>query len=226
MLQRSFSFSPKPRKNIVTLAGVACGGKTQVALEFCHRARVSEQFGAIFLIKASSTASIEKGFRTIADKFNIQKGDPPEVRLKMVMAVLSAWPCPWLLVFDNYNDEDLALLEPYMPDGPHSSFLITRKVEKMKQGGSDTTIYLPDLRLQDAVDLLLTRSAVAQTDENYEQGVKLAVALEKVPRAIMQAGTYIKKHKLTIAAYLTLFQEGDRGTAARLLHEIRTRRSR
>jgi hypothetical protein len=222
-LQQSFSFSPKQGKNIVSLAGVACGGKSQVALEFCHRARISEQFGAIFFIKGSSTTSIEKDFRAIADKFNIPKTDPPEARLKTVKAILSAWPTTWLLVFDNYNHEDLARLEPYMPDGPQASFLVTRKAENMKPRGLETTVYLPELRLQDAVDLLLTLSAVAQSDENYEQGVRLAVALEKIPRAIMQAGTYIKKHKITIAAYLRMFQDGDSRTAASLLYDIRKR---
>jgi hypothetical protein len=225
MLQRSFSLDPKPGKKIVNLAGVACGGKSQVALEFCHRARMTEQFGAIFLIKSSTTALIEKSFRAIADKFNVPKSDPPEARLKTVMAILSAWPCPWLLVFDNYNDEDLARLEPYMPDSPQASFLVTRKLENMKQGTSDTTVYLPDLRLQDAVELLLRRSAAAQTDENYEQGVQLAVALEKVPSVIMQAGAYIKKQKITIAAYLRMLRDGDPRTAARILREIRDRRS-
>jgi hypothetical protein len=227
-LQQSFSTSPKSPKNVVNLAGVACGGKSQVALEFCHRARMNEQFGAIFVIKASSITSIEKGFRAIADKFNIPKSEPPEARLKIVMAILSAWPCPWLLVFDNFdnfNGEDVARLEPYMPGGPQASFLVTRKVENIKQGESDRTVYLPDLRLQDAVELLHQRSAVAQTDENYEQGVKLAMALEKIPRAIMQAATYIKKHKITIATYLRMFQDGDTRTVAKFIYEIRTGRS-
>lgn len=186
---------------------------------------MTEQFGAIFLIKASTTASIEKGFRAIADNFNIPKSDPPEARLNAVRAILSVWPCPWLLVFTYYKDEDLTCLEPYMPDGPQASFLITRQVQNTKQEASGTTVYLPDLRLQDAVELLLKRSAVAQTDENYEQAVQLAAALEKVPRAIMQAGTYIKKHKITIAAYLRMFQDGDTRTAATFLREIRSRRS-
>lgn len=196
-----------------------------MAIEFCHQARISGQFGAIFLIKASSTTSIQKCFRVIADRFNIPKSDTAEARLQTVKAVLSAWPCPWLLVFDNYNDEDLACLEPYMPEGPQAFFLITRKVDSMKARGSETTVYLPGLRLQDAVDLLLTRSAVPPSDQNYEQGVRLAVALEKVPRAVMEAATYIKKHKLTIAAYLSMLQGGDSRTPARFLLKIRNNMS-
>jgi hypothetical protein len=227
-LKRSFSHNPTPRNNTINLAGVACGGKSQVAIEFCHRARMDHQFGAIFWIKASSTASIKKVFKSIADRFNIPKSEPPEARLKTSMAVLTAWPCPWLLVFDNYNGDTVEQdLRPYMPNGEQGSFLITRKCSDAESGikaGRATTVYLPNLRLQDTVDLLLKRSAVGYTDENYEQGVKLAIALEKVPRAIMQAGTFIKKYKVPIVDYLKMFQEGDERTAARFFNELRIRR--
>lgn len=116
-------------------------------------------------------------------------------------------------------------LRSYTPDGQQVSFLINGKFEKMKQGGADKNRYLLDQRLQEAMELRLTRSTVAQIDENYEQGVKLAIALEKIPRTIVQGGIYIEKHKLTIAAYLKMFQGGDLRIGGRLLNDICTRKS-
>jgi len=221
-LKQRFSTDDLSTKKVITLTGVACGGKSQVALEFCYQAQSEGLFGAIFWVKAASTTSIEKGLNGIAETFNISKEDPAESKLGTLKAILSAWPYPYLLVFDNYNSGDsIRDLETYIPSGPQGSVLFTRKSPGLKAVSQDTTVHLPALRLQDAVELLLKRSAVAQTDKNYEQGVKLALALNKIPRAILQAGSYIKKHRITMHAYLNMLEKGDARTVAWLVNEFR-----
>lgn len=210
---------------IVTLAGVSCGGKTQAALEFCKHARDEQYFCAIFCVQASSVSAREKGFKRIADMLNVPTREPLETRINIVMAILQAWPYPWLLVFDNYRctSAHAAIMKDlgkYMPKSEQGSILITRNVEDMRRMGEDFelegTVVIPELRLGDAVELLLSSSRVYETDENHEQGMKLALALEKRPRALMQAGTYIRRHNVSIAAYHELFKERDPKTVAKL----------
>ncbi|KAH9203869.1 hypothetical protein DL95DRAFT_472004 [Leptodontidium sp. 2 PMI_412] len=211
-------------ERILTLTGVACGGKTQAALEFCHRARKEQQFGAIFWVKASSVSALEKSFKAISNKLNVSQSDPMETRIKITMSILKAWPCPWLMVFDNYKGQELTKdLGSYMPNSEQGAYLLTRKPEDLTLAEKSSAIHLPDLQLQDALELLLNRSAVERNDENYEQGLRLVRALEKIPRVIMQVGSYVKKHKVSFAEYYRMLQEQDSRSVAAVVDELKLR---
>jgi hypothetical protein len=70
-LKQRYSSGSRSAERVLTLTGVACGGKTQAAIEFCHRAQNTQQFGAIFWVKASSANAVEKSFKAIANKLNV-----------------------------------------------------------------------------------------------------------------------------------------------------------
>lgn len=174
-------------------------------------------------MQASSVSARKKGFKYIADMLNVPQSEELDTRIKMVMVILQAWPCPWLLVFDNCRDrsdnEDIMTeLVDYMPKSEQGSILITRSMRSMQSIGGDVVqgvVMMPELTLREAVAFLLSRSMVEETDDNYKAGVKLALALEKRPRALKQAGEYIGKHKLNISEYLKMFCEGDQRTVAK-----------
>jgi hypothetical protein len=131
------------------------------------------------------------------------------------------------MVFDNYNGKDANQdLGRYMPNSEQGAYLVTRKPEDLTPEEKNTAVHLPSLQLQDALDLLLNRSAAEKSDENYEQGLKLVRALEKIPLVVMQAGSYIKKHKISFAEYIGMFQKFDSGSVAALLSELKLKRAR
>jgi hypothetical protein len=70
-----------------------------------------------------------------------------------------------------------------------------------------------------SLELLLNRSGVEKNDENFVQGLKLARALGKIPRIIIQVGSYIKRKKISFAEYHRMLQQSDRRSVAALLDE-------
>jgi hypothetical protein len=81
-----------------------------------------------------------------------------------------------------------------MPDSEQGAYIITRKSEELTQAEKYSAIQLHSLQLQDTLELVLNRSGVDRNDDNYEQGLKLVRALEKIPVVIVRVGTYIKKN--------------------------------
>jgi hypothetical protein len=134
-----------------------------------------------------------------------------EARIRTTMSILTAWPCPWLMVFDNYSGHAPSKdLECYMPSNEQGSYLLIRKLEDLTLAEKSSAIYLPDLHLQEALELLLNRSGVEKNDENFVQGLKLARTMGKIPRIIMQVGSYIKRKKISFAEYHRMLQQSDR----------------
>jgi hypothetical protein len=171
-------------------------------------------------VKASSANSVEKSFKAIANNLNVAQNGPMEARIKTTMSILTAWPCPWLMVFDNYRGHDPSKeLGCYMPNSEQGSYLLTRKLEDLTLAEKSSAVYLPDLQLQEALELLLNRGTVEKNDENFVQGVKLVQALGKIPRIIMQVGSYIKRSKISFAEYHRMLQQSDRRSVAALFDE-------
>jgi hypothetical protein len=91
-----------------------------------------------------------------------------EVGIGTTMSILTAWPCPWLMVFDNYGGHDPSKdLGCYIPNSEQGSYLLIRKLEDLTLAEKSSAIYLPNLHLQEALELLLNRSSVEKNDENF-----------------------------------------------------------
>lgn len=160
-LRQRYSSGSRSSERTLTLTGVACGAKSQAAIECCLRSQNHQQFGAIFWVKASSVKAIEKSFRAIAVKLNVAGNDPVETKIKTTLSILAAWPCPWLIVLDNYRGNDMSKdLANYMPESGHGSYIIPRKLDDLTSEERNSAIYFPNLQLLDALDLLFNRSAV------------------------------------------------------------------
>jgi hypothetical protein len=109
-------FSAEGRPCVMVIRAMGGQGKTQVALEYCHRAK-DKRFKAIFWLDAMSESSLRKGFRTIAERIK-----PPEMIIDddsgvdLVLEKLGEWPEPWLMIFDNYDyPKTFNNLQEYMP---------------------------------------------------------------------------------------------------------------
>ena len=97
-IEKGFSSGAGPR--VVVLRGLGGQGKTQVALEYCRRARTHGVRG-IFWIDANSESTVKQSFQAIAGRIkNSSIAISDEVAVNFVLGEFRDWPEPWMVVFD------------------------------------------------------------------------------------------------------------------------------
>ncbi len=106
--------STTPRPTIAVLSGIGGQGKSQTALQYCH---LSRGYTAKFWVNATSREATMRSFERIASELSWKPYDN-EARLaartggrrvltwEQVTEELGRWDRRWLLVFDNYDDQD------------------------------------------------------------------------------------------------------------------------
>jgi hypothetical protein len=200
-------FSAEGRPCVMVIRAMGGQGKTQVALEYCHRAK-DQRFKAIFWLDAMSESSLRKGFRTIAEQIK-----PPEMIIDddsgvdLVLEKLGEWPEPWLMILDNYDDPKMFNnLQEYMP-GEDGCFLVTtRHADTDAMTDPENVIELPGLDERSALDLLFKQSQIKETETNVEEGKHIVGRLGFHPLAITQAGTYMKLRKIKLHDFLVYYK--------------------
>lgn len=218
---------------IIVLIGPGGQGKTQVAIEFCHRNTNSYQ--GIFWIDSSSEASATRGYEKVLKLLNgealsRETHDPKSA----VKDILRNWKQPWLLVFDNYDDpdgfENLSTFFPGSNGINKSAILITsRHISSARFG---TGIPLTGLSEEEGLELLFSRSYAASTPAPTVQ--ELTTAKEIVRKlghlalAIDQAAAYISIRQLPLEIFIEHFElrkEFILKSTPQSLWEYRTRNS-
>lgn len=137
----------------------------------------------------------------------------------------------WVLVLDNVDDtEFLAAKSPhsgrrlvdYLPACSHGILAVTSRNLEVARGlvDEDGIIMLPPMTRPDSLKLLDAR--VGQPS-NYEQAAQLVAALEYMPLAIAQAGSFIKKRapRYSIQDYLTELGRSDKSRTRLLSADLR-----
>jgi hypothetical protein len=164
-IETGFSSGSAPR--IVVLRGLGGQGKTQVALEYCSRAKSTEVRG-IFWVEAASESALRKSFESIAERVKgpddtLQDAD---ARVAFVLEKLGTSPYAWLMVFDNYDDPvSFNNIQDFMPMGEHGSLLVTsRHAAADSLADEGNAIELPGLDERDALELLFKQSMIRETD--------------------------------------------------------------
>ncbi len=100
------------------LQGMSGQGKTQVALEYCHRKR-NNPYWAIFWVDATNQDRVEGSFQSISERIKGRKDDLPDLqaRVAFVRRKLTSWTVQWLMVFDNYDNPDtFPNIQDFIPD--------------------------------------------------------------------------------------------------------------
>jgi hypothetical protein len=179
-------------------------GKTQLALEYCRRMKVSRRLGAIFWLDASSRNTLYSSVETVARQLlpdRVFRNSDDAVTL--VTNVLSGWSERWLLVFDNLdNPKDLSGIHKFFPPSHLGSVLITSRYAGSKELGQ--SIELDRMEKEEGLQLLL-RSSVVDSDE-HDAAEEVLNLLGHLPLAIDQARAYISKRQLRLRAFLTEYE--------------------
>lgn len=191
--------------SVFVLKGMGGCGKSQLALEFCHRAKNNDSYSAIFWIDATSSESTNQSFNSIAktiSKTAINMADN-EANVQLVRNELSSWSQPWLLVFDNFDDPNSFIsksITDYFPQVGRGSILVTSR-------HSDTTrlgryFEVDTMSQEEALELLFARSRTERTEANLKHGEAIVNRLGLHALAIDQAGAYVSSRNLDLELYL------------------------
>ncbi|KAG4440354.1 hypothetical protein IFR05_004147 [Cadophora sp. M221] len=189
---------------IFVLRGLGGQGKTQIALEYCRRAK-NRDLKAIFWVDSTSEDSVKKSFQTIAGKLNgtdeIATGDATP----FILETFREWPSPWVMVFDNYDDvKSFDSIRDFFPASKQGTIIITSRNSASNRLTSQQPrnfIELEGLSKEDSLQLLWTQCGLEKSDAGSIAAKAIVGMLAYHPLAITQAGSYISRKKLRLEQF-------------------------
>jgi Tfp pilus assembly protein PilF len=210
--------------------------KTQTAIEYSYRLRESAPDAWVFWIHASNAARLEQGYQQIAAVAEIPGREDPKTN---ILQLVYHWLCDpgngrWLMVLDNADDDSIffsgnesnerGLLVSFLPQTAHGSILITSRnglTARNLVGNDGHVIKVQPMTEAESLALLRARIPAPQPGESGEDEKALVQALEYIPLAITQAGSYIanRSSRVTVSRYLQLFRESESNQTHLLQHE-------
>lgn len=190
-----------------TLSGLGGIGKTQVAIEYAYR--YASDYEAIFWISAETAETIISSFTAMAELLNLPERQEHEQH--RIVGAVSRWlqsHNQWLLIFDNV--EEVEPVKSVLPPAHHGSLLFTSRRQALAI--STHLLRLDTMPFEEGVQLFLRRTRLhdpvaAQNpplphDETAVQAI--VAAMDGLPLAIDQAGSYIEATQCSPADYLQL----------------------
>ncbi|OAL56144.1 putative kinesin [Pyrenochaeta sp. DS3sAY3a] len=214
---------PGARTALVGLGGV---GKSQLAIEYAYQTRDRSAETWVLWVHASNAARFEQSYRDIADRVKIfGRKDPKADIFKLVHDWLCGSKERWLLVLDNVDDARFLLDRPttnltdgskplreYLPHCERGSILVTTRNDeaalKLVERRRDVIAVKP-MDKPSAVALFKKKLG---TWGNSSAVAELAVVLEYMPLAIVQAAAYISQRvpRYSVAKYLDEYRKSER----------------
>ena len=186
-------------RRITVLHGMGGQGKTQLALEYCRRAKAHGNFPTIIWLDATSPNTVKNDLEHVAERLAGNNNSFPnsEAKVSFVKAELEYWSKPWLLVFDSLDQPGaFQNIQDYFPGGSKGALLFTTRHADLGRLG--TTILVTAMNETEGLDLLLHRCNMNKTDEIAEEGKAIVRELSCLPLGIDQAGSYIRSRRLAL----------------------------
>ncbi|KAJ6118297.1 hypothetical protein N7471_013764 [Penicillium samsonianum] len=216
------------RVALVGLAGV--GYRVFLSRAKIHTGHVG------FWIHASNAGRLEQGYQQIATVAEIPGRDDPKIN---IFQLVYQWLCDpqngrWLMVLDNADKDGVFFsgnesnergpLVRFLPQAAHGSILITSRnglAARNLVGNESHMIKVQPMSEEESLALLRVRVPAPQSGESAEEEKALVQALEYIPLAITQAGSYIanRSSRVTVSRYLQLFRESESNQTHLLQHE-------
>ncbi|KAH8724692.1 putative kinesin [Phaeosphaeriaceae sp. PMI808] len=220
--------APASRVALVGLGGV---GKSQLAIEHCYCTVDRAPDTWVFWVHTGSTARLEQSYRDIANQVELPGRSEPQAN---IFELVRNWlrdekNGEWLLVLDNADDStvlgslpgrDQHHLSRYLPPSKHGSIVITsRSVSVASHLVEEQDIFhIKPMHVTDAQNLLRKKLI---GDVATDRVNELAVALEYMPLALVQAAAYISKRgpHYSVQQYLEEFRKNDKRKVSLLNQE-------
>src|SRR5258708_14125992 len=205
---------------VLAITGLGGIGKTQVALEYGYRYRTS--YKGIFWVKADTSEVLTAEFTNIANVLRFPgSGGSDQLNIDDVKRWLRETP-PCLIIIDSLDHpEDLSAAAKLLSRLGETRIIITTRLQGV--GALAQTLELEKMEVGESALFLLGRINVLATDAPpsdvpetlYTEAKAIAIAMDGLPLALDQAGSYIEETGCGLAHYLTLFNRQQ----ARLLRE-------
>ena len=198
--------TPSARRKAAILTGMGGQGKTQIALEYCLKARMSRTYGIMIWIDASTENTLIRTFSNIVEKLPTPGLSFPDdnSRVSHVKAFLSQTPQRWLLIFDNFDRPDLfPNIKDFFPASNNGALIVTSRHTGSERLG--TPIAVPKMSEDESILLLLHRANAEMTQGNKKYAMDIAQKLGHLPLALDQAGSYLSSRDLPISSFLEHF---------------------
>jgi tetratricopeptide (TPR) repeat protein len=181
----------------------------------------------VFWVHARSRPKIERGYRAIADKFELPGRNDPSVNvLKLVRDWLSDDARGrWTMVLDgvDYSTRPpenprqdrsdpvgtVFKLEQFLPESRKGFILITSRSKEAISGLIEDDMNIKEVSSMEksqAMRLLQNKFNVSSNDNSASD---LIEALDHVPLAIIQAAAYIDRNRMSISEYVDEFRKND-----------------
>ncbi len=215
-----------PNQARAALVGLGGAGKTELAIAYAHQHKSKYPNHSVFWIHAASPDRMRQDFIAIADRLDPQGHSKPGVDK---FELLSKWlqdskNGSWLIILDNLDDlkmlSDLgkpscschpdghSFLDHYLPQVPHGSILATTRSKQVGKRLVQRPSHLIDLGFMSKHEALgLMRQKELQGDEEVLH--ELAMQLECLPLAIIQAAAFITSNDMPVERFITYLREGD-----------------
>ena len=199
-----------PGPHIAVIRGIGGQGKSQVAMEYCHRERDGPP-PDIFWIDATSENSITSTFVSISGLISTETDQllNNDARIAFVRRKFASWSTRLLLVFDNYdNPHDFPNIRDFFPPNNLTSILVTGRhadIDALVLGQGANLIELSGLGDVAAVELLEHHSQVTETNSKF--GEEIVRRLGYHPLAITQAGSYIRKGGIQLGEFMGIYKQ-------------------
>ena len=191
--------------HVAVLQGMGGQGKSQVALEYCHRKK-NNPYSAIFWVDATTEDTVKASIQFISERIKRETDYFADInaRVAFVLRMFTSWTVRWLIVFDNYdNPGDFPNIRDFIPQSGLGAILVTSRhpdSNALVLSQSNHFIELFGLEENAAVALITQRS---QINEGISADViKTVKRLGCHPLAVTQAGAYIRKRKLQLCDFM------------------------
>ena len=193
-LERSLN---KGTYGAITNTGMGGVGKSQLALEYAYRHE--KEYEMVYWIRSESIELIKTDLRMLGLEMGIHEDFLKEDKVIPTMRSALEKKKGWLLVFDNAEDPDL--LAKVMPQqGGH--IIVTSRNPNWEKA-----VTVDVFSKEEALAYLQKISGISDQEDDLKL---IAEELGYLPLALTQAGAYIKRQQITVAAYLSAFKEGQK----------------
>jgi tetratricopeptide (TPR) repeat protein len=208
-------FSNDQTTTALAIVGLGGTGKSQLALEVAHRARLSNKDCSVFWMDATDTDSLYRSYASVSQKLGIPGCNDDKTDLKQVtkrcVAEVSARQC--LLVFDNVEDTSVrpsgslstsgaADLSEFLPHSKLCSIIFTTTESNTAEALAPqnvTTLHslTPDTTLRMLQNCLTT----PLSNTKQQDTMHLLEELSHLPLAVVQAAACMNASGMTVQQY-------------------------
>ena len=192
----------------VVLQGMGGAGKTQLALESCHRAQQDGTFMLFLWIDAFSPKSVMSSFKLAASKLSVSINQvvEGEIVLRHMKDKLQILNDPFLIVFDNYDNPGSFRthgIHHYIPICSKCHVLFTSR--HTDTGRLGHVINVSGMSGDESAELLLRRQPLNGDERKAARSI--ASLLGYLALALDQAAAYIKARCLDLREFEPEYQK-------------------